>query len=120
MSESQPEIYYFGQWWDAPAFDDAIEKDRPVGETCGMCQESIEEADSGTWQAFIEGEPDAWQAQSKPVHIECWLRSGLGSPAHLRGQCACAGNEEPPEDRSYREQGREVIRMIREGWAFHG
>lgn len=104
------EVYYFGEWWDAPAFDDAVERDRPVGEICGLCRESIEEADSGTWQTFIESETDF---SVKPVHIECWLRQGLGSPAHLRGQCSCAGHEEPADDRSYREQGREVIRMVR-------
>jgi len=114
--EPQVEVYYFGKWWDAPAFDDAVEKDRPVGEVCGLCEESIEEADSGTWQTFIldTGQEDPkYVYEERPEHIECWLRSGLGSPAHLRRECACYGHEEPADDRSYREQGREVIRMIK-------
>lgn len=104
--------YYFGDRWDAPAFDDAVERERPVGSLCGLCEEPIEEADSGTWQTFILGGPDDWASEVRPEHIECWLRQG-GSPAHLRGECSCAGHEEPPDDRSWREQGREVIRMVR-------
>lgn len=108
------DVFYFGQRWDAPAFDDAIEQEPPVGDTCGQCEESIEQGDSGTWQTFILGGPDDWNPQVRPVHIECWVRAGLGSPAHLRGQCSCAGHEEPPDDRSWRDQGREVVRMVRE------
>lgn len=108
------ETFYFGDRWDAPAFDFAIERERPVGSLCALCDEPIGETDSGTWQAFVTGGPDDWVSEVRPEHIECWLRQGLGSPAHLRGQCACAGNEEPPDDRSWREQGREVVSMVRE------
>lgn len=100
--------YFFGERWDAPAFDDAIQRPTPVGETCGLCTEAIDEDDAGTWQTFIELDG----ASVKPMHIECWLRQGLGSPAHLRGECSCSGGPEPEDNRSYRDQGREVIRMV--------
>jgi hypothetical protein len=103
-------VFYFGERWDAPAFDDAIEMPTPVGETCGLCEEPVEADDSGTIQQFYAG----GVLGPRPVHIECWLRQGLGSPAHLRGECSCSGRPEPADDRSWREQGREVMRMIRE------
>lgn len=106
-----PETYFFGERWDAPAFDDSIERPTPVGEACGFCEETVEQGDSGTWQVFILSEKEA---KSCPIHIECWLRQGLGSPAHLRGECSCTGVPEPQDDRSWRDQGREVMRMIRE------
>ena len=100
---------FFGERWDAPAFDDAIQRERPLGSLCGLCEEPIEEGDSGTWQVFGIG--DALHAEVRPEHIECWIRAGLGSPAHLRGECSCAGHEDEADDRSWREQGREVMRM---------
>jgi hypothetical protein len=106
-----PRTYFFGERWDAPAFDDAIERPTPVGETCPLCKETVEQGDRGTWQAFMFTEK---RAEFCPTHLECWLRQGLGSPAHLRGECSCSGGPEPADDRSWRDQGREVMRMIRE------
>lgn len=108
MTEDDPQVYYFGRWWDAPAFDDAIERPTPVGETCPLCTEPIEPTDSGTWQPMTS-------AIGQPVHIECWLRQGLGSPAHVERRCSCTGVPEPEDDRTWREQGREVIRLIGRG-----
>jgi hypothetical protein len=108
---SVPKTYYFGDRWDAPAFDDAIHEATPVDGECGLCGEIIERDDSGTWQVFVLTEK---QAERLPVHIECWLRQGLGSPAHLRGECSCSGQPEPADDRSWRDQGREVMRMVRD------
>lgn len=107
----EPRVYYFGRWWDAPAFDDAIEAPVPVGEPCGLCPEPIAEGDSGTWQVFgLSG-----GLAGRPVHIECWIRQGLGSPAHVQHRCSCTGAEEPVDERTWREQGREVIRLIGRG-----
>ena len=77
---------YFGERWDAPAFDDALKMPVPVGQQCSHCQEAIAEEDSGTWYA-----------NGPVVHIECWLRVGLGGINHLAGRCTCHGGTEPPD-----------------------
>lgn len=109
---------YFGERWDAPAFDDAVQVSTPVGELCGYCDEKIEADDSGTFTTFV----NELAAESAPVHIECVIRGWLGSPAHCRGECSCSGGEEPADDRSWRDQGRAVVKMVkqREGMFAHG
>ena len=118
LPEVERPVPYFGARWDAPAFDVAVQEPVPVGQACGLCREPIEETDSGTWQTFIDGHP--MRAEVRPEHIECWLRQGLGSPAHRRGECSCSGHAEPADDRSWREQGREVMRMVRERQGIFG
>lgn len=96
---------FFGKRWDAPAFDDAEEIEVPLGAVDQLCGELIDEGDSGTVMLGLG-----------PVHIECWLRMGLGSPAHVLGVCSCTGREEPMDARSWRQQGREVMRIVRRDW----
>lgn len=103
---------FFGKRWDAPAFDELTEAPTPVGEECPFCDEVFIEGDRGLWMG--------WNGYERPVHLECLLRSTLGSPAHQLGICSCSGGEEPVDKRSWREQGQEVMRMIQEGegiWA---
>lgn len=95
---------YFGRHWNAPAFDGAQKVPTPVGDICFLCDQEIQDGDDGTTYA-----------NGGAVHLECWLRMGLGSPAHLQGMCSCSGQEEPEDDRTWREQGREVIRLIGRG-----
>lgn len=103
---------YFGERWDAPAFDDAELVATPVGETCGHCGERITENDSGTFENWVTI-PEGYSVRA--VHIECFLRSVLGSPAHLQGLCYCnSGQPEEDDGRSWREQGRETMRLIQE------
>jgi len=113
VSDVTPDPLYFGRRWDAPAFDDARRGPTPVGTDCGLCPAPIAEGDDGTWQVFLTADP--MTAEVRPVHLECWLRQGLDSPAHVRGECSCAGLPEPEDDRTWREQGREVIRLLGHG-----
>jgi hypothetical protein len=102
---------FFGKRWDAPAFEDAEQVQTPVGSECGYCAELFEEGDRGLWMNWLDSQLDQTQ---KPIHLECFLRSILGSPAHQLGTCSCSGGEEPEDARTWREQGLEVMRMIQD------
>lgn len=95
---------YFGQWWDAPAYDDATKVETPVGTPCLMCGEEIAEGDSGNY--FVGS------LEGLPQHLECWLRSSLGSLEHLQGRCTCVAGGR--EQGSYREQARAVMAWVLE------
>ena len=56
----------------------------PVGTICLHCEEPIEEGDSGVWL----------NNDTVPEHIECFMRSIIGSVAHQRRQCSCFGGNE--------------------------
>lgn len=105
---------FFGERWDAPAFDDATEIPTPVGERCLDCDELIAEGDSGTMTPAIIKTEDGYGSEIRAQHIECHLRHFLGSPAHIMGQCSCSGGEEPEDSRTWREQGLESIRLLKE------
>lgn len=108
---SEVRSVYFGVRWDAPAFEDAIEVPTPVGEACLMCQEPVDEGESGVLTPYLgdlENGPDL-----RAVHIECWLRSLLGSVAHLEGRCTCFGGSiQDYDDRPYRVVARETMAWI--------
>lgn len=94
-------IQYFGERWDAPAFDYNAEKVlTPVGGFCLHCEERIEYGDSGT---FVNG--------FSPVHIECWLRMMLGGVNHLLGTCSCAGGDQQPDPEHISR--RDAARMVK-------
>lgn len=107
-----PARNYFGEKWDAPAFEDAVEVPVPVGQDCFLCSEPVVEGDSGTMEWYMA--PEA--ASYRPVHIECFLRMILGSPAHLRGMCSCTSGDHVDDDdgRSWREQARATMQILRE------
>ena len=95
---------YFGERWDAPAFDDAIERPTPVGEVCELgCGEPIAEGDSGTWMPFADRDAP----RMIPMHIECWLRMTLGCLSHLEGRCSCFGGT--GHDGFSRQAARDVM-----------
>lgn len=105
--------FFFGERWDAPAFDDAHEISTPVGEPCGMCEVPIKDGDSGTTMFFAYDHGRAVRA----VHLGCFLRSVLGSPDHLLGRCSCVtGRDEEhflaSEADAYTE-GQEVLRILK-------
>lgn len=85
---AQGGVVYFGQWWDAPAFDGATQVAIPAGRVCLHCTEAVTDADSGTFTPCMRAEG---QARIEVVHIECWLRAGLGSLSHLEHRCSCYG-----------------------------
>lgn len=73
----------------------------PVGCECSWCGEEIVVGDVG--QVI-----DSYGDQDGPVdsywHIECFLRSIVGSVGHQKGTCHCnGGTEEDPEGMTMRE-----------------
>ena len=47
------------------------------------------------------------------MHLECWLRTGLGSIAHLEGRCYCVtGVLDEDTGLSHREEGRQVMEWV--------
>lgn len=109
LSEIPPRNY-FGRKWDAPAFEGAVEVPVPVGRECMLCHEQVTDGDSGTLEWVIESSENA---SYRPVHIECFLRMMLGSPAHLTGECSCTtGAHHDDDDRPWREQARETMQIL--------
>lgn len=79
---------WFGTRWDAPAFEDAPEVPVPFGAECLGCSELIEADDAGITMPYITHD---MQARRGAYHLECHLRSILGSVAHLEHRCSCFG-----------------------------
>lgn len=106
---------FFGERWDAPAFDEAEQVPTPVGAPCGYCERLIMQGEQGTYQIF--GNEDG-SAESRPVHLGCFLRILLGPPHHLLGLCSCITGR-GMEDRHIFDQGddfaegQEVLRILR-------
>lgn len=89
-----PSNPYFGEPWDVPAVEGARQAPTPVGQPCAWCTVSIADGDQG----FLIGcarldEHGNVHGSVKPFHRECLLRSTVGSPAHLDGECSCNGGE---------------------------
>ena len=101
----------FGQPWDAPVCEGAEQEPAPVGEPCVWCQMPIEEEDRGVLVPCLRA---GGVMESLPWHRECFLRSTVGSPAHIRGECSCHGGSEAssstPEE--VREEAREAWELF--------
>lgn len=61
----------------------------PVGEVCVHCSELVDAGDRGVLCPTAEMVDGRVVAATRPVHVECWVRMGVGGPAHLMGVCAC-------------------------------
>jgi hypothetical protein len=93
---------YFGQPWDAPFIDDAVQVPTPVGEICLTCEEPVAEGDQGVVTPYLYAGSDGAPAQGETaVHRECMLLGVLG---HLARQCDCFG-----ATGTVRERGRATI-----------
>lgn len=89
MSEG---MRYFGEKWDAPMTDDAVQVDVPTDMTCMSCQERFQDGDQGLIN--LSG-----YAQ----HKECGLRSVMGGIGHLVDHARyCDGPLGPDAGLSYR------------------
>jgi hypothetical protein len=87
-----PPTVYFGQRWDAPLLDgDTVQIDVPLGKACMFCDEPITAEDRGLMRPAIRNVGGELVATQEPAHMECDLRAGLGSLAHVEGRCTCAG-----------------------------
>lgn len=94
-----PSTYYQGRRWDAPFTDDALPLPGIAGD-CQLCGEAIGPEDDAVWMPYTLG------------HLECHLRSALGSVQHLEGRCSCGGeaiNLPSDEYATYREGARATM-----------
>lgn len=88
-------MMWFGDDWGGEICQEAFHDATPVGEICLWCEEEIEEGDRGVIQAVLKMTNEF---ETRPQHLNCFLRSVLGSVGHLRKQCSCYGGteEDPP------------------------
>ena len=107
-------VRFFGMRWDYPDLDhDAghavIQVSAPVGQSCLWCAEQISDGDRGLLRP-VPDDPDT----IAPIHAECEIRMMLGSPAHLRRQCAChnKGVAEAPYPGTARQQAQETVAIL--------
>jgi hypothetical protein len=108
-------VIYFGSTWDAPLFDDPTRVrvwPVPVGSSCLHCDEPIKGDDRGLIITYGTVENGKSVGKLVPVHMECNLRSVLGSVEHLEGRCFCTTRrvDAVPEG-SFRDEARAVL-----GW----
>jgi len=102
---------WFGEPWDAPLNEECERQATPVGELCLRCEEPIESWASGVTMVCI----DAAGATRRPQHLECFIRSSVGSMGHLLGRCSChGGHEEDPPDLSVRDAARAAVLVLLE------
>src|SRR4051812_15862194 len=84
---------FFGKPWDAPITDDAEQVPTPVGSSCIMCEEPIEDGDRG----FITCYWSPAGVALRPVHAECQNRPALGGANHTLGPCSGCGGDDAPD-----------------------
>lgn len=84
----------------------------PVGERCLYCDELVLEGECGYLVPYVDDGPPRRAA----YHVECILRSTLGSVAHLERRCTCydpAGVEDgDPPGMSKREAAKAAERIL--------
>jgi hypothetical protein len=99
MTEPEPVTRYFGPPQLRKEWEQQI--DTPVGAVCLLCEELIDEDDTGTINYV-----------GQVTHYECMMRSVLGSVGHLRGRCSCfGGDEEDPPGMTRREAAIAAVRL---------
>jgi hypothetical protein len=72
--------------------DDRHRVPTPIGEVCYWCEEPIVEGDRGIIRPWVQIDESI---PTRPIHIECDLRSVIGPVAFLNGKCKHAGGTEP-------------------------
>lgn len=63
--------------------------DVPVGEHCLWCDEQIDMDDAGVLTPFVSMSDEGPVGSIRAMHLECEMRSVLGSAAHIAGRCSC-------------------------------
>jgi len=100
---------WFGQSWGAPICQTTPHVETPVGEACVWCDEPVAPDDSGlVMLGIIDG-----KAGVACYHVECSVRSIVGSTGHQLGLCPCFGGDyegESPE-MSKRDAARAAFQL---------
>lgn len=103
---------YFGEPWDAPAVDAAPRVATPVGVPCLWCGVPVERGDRGFMVGCARlGEDGEPYGSVEPYHRECQMRSVIGSPAHLDGECFCHTGEPDQHPSTPQEKRAEAIEV---------
>jgi hypothetical protein len=91
---------YFGDPWPSEVCEMSIQVSTPVGDSCVLCEEPIQDSDQGTFMGAI---PLNGHPSYGPVHRECSLRAVLGGIGHLENhEYWCAQMHDPDGGRTYR------------------
>lgn len=97
---------YFGKFYPTVAYLDAQRVPAPVGDVCGWCTQPIVPGDDG-WLI-----PSASPQKPVSFHRACWLRSVIGSVAHLERRCSCfvpGSTESDPPGMTVREAAEAAL-----------
>jgi hypothetical protein len=107
-------VKWFGDPWPSDELRASVcesPNDRvgtPEGEPCLWCDEPIAENDRGVILPVGDLDSDGrFFTTIRPCHIECNVRSVVGSLDHLTGHCSCSGKE-PVSGLSSREDALAV------------
>lgn len=91
----------FGKLWDAPVCDDAEPAPTPIGSSCPMCEEAVQEGDRGLLVPHLGAEGGV---SEKAHHAECWLYS-------IAGDTIFTPKAYPSFTPTYRQRAREAWRL---------
>lgn len=61
----------------------------PAGQPCMYCDEPITADDRGLMRPAVRNVGGQLVGTQEPAHMECDLRSTMGSLAHIQGRCTC-------------------------------
>lgn len=109
-------LFHFGQRWDSGvSWEDAVQMPAPVGHVCAQCCEHIYPHDRGSWTPCVRLNPTGLTLATAPVHMECQIRSAVGSVAHM------VGGAPGPFRGTYRQEAHRVLNEINrvrhcQGW----
>jgi hypothetical protein len=113
---TEPEYLYWGDPWPSGVCDEASQSNTyPLGERCLLCEEKIEEGQSGTYVSTMDADPlvGLRYAATEPVHKECSLRSVLGGIGHhVKHDYWCKVRGDPNAGLTYRESALLVWALI--------
>lgn len=84
----------------------------PVGEKCLNCEEAFVEGDEGCSTPYYGGGDAPPEVH---YHIECFVRSIIGSVGHQTRKCSCyGGTEEDPPGLTAREAAKAAMAKMKE------
>jgi len=109
---------WFGESWGAPVCE-GEHVETPVGVLCAHCDEPLEAGDQGIMMdgLFDFDVEDMLgklpRLESHPWHIDCFVRSVVGSVGHQNKRCSCfGGTEEDPPNLTKREAATAAVRLF--------
>jgi hypothetical protein len=102
---------WFGNSWGAPICE-SPHVETPVGVPCVYCEEPIQLGDRGV---IIPHVGQKGCDASHPWHMDCFLRTVVGSVGHQKQKCSCfGGNEDDPPGMTKREAATAAARLFKE------